>query len=101
MLSQAAVDWQRHTLERLLGDDPALGTPTAAASCATSSTQGTLHDDRRGAGKPGRASARAVVADRQRRGSSVFRPLAPASRAETALRMVDDDLGPGLCDLID
>jgi hypothetical protein len=28
-------------------------------------------------------------------------PLALASRAETALRMVDDDLGPGLCDLID
>lgn len=28
-------------------------------------------------------------------------PLVLASRAETALRMVDDDLGPGLCDLID
>ena len=25
VLSQAAVDWQRHELERLLGDDPALG----------------------------------------------------------------------------
>jgi len=28
-------------------------------------------------------------------------PLVLASRAETALRMVGDDLGPGLCDLID
>jgi hypothetical protein len=28
-------------------------------------------------------------------------PLVLASRAEIALRMVNDDLGPGLCDLIE
>src|SRR5690606_7186713 len=28
-------------------------------------------------------------------------PLVLACRAETELRIVDDDLGPGLCDLID
>ncbi|MFC0866203.1 hypothetical protein ACFHYQ_28285 [Sphaerimonospora cavernae] len=28
-------------------------------------------------------------------------PVALASRAETALRVVDDDLGSGLCDPID
>lgn len=28
VLSQGAVDWQRHALERFLGNDPALGSPT-------------------------------------------------------------------------